>query len=631
MTPSAADDWGYRSTVQAKGAADRDCPPRGGDGGGAGGGQGGGGGHGRGCSCGCSCGCGGHQAGDVRGCGCTCRDHGHRDHGHQNCDCGQNCGCGDHDGSHGHPGHHGHQDDHHDHQDHHGDGCGCGHHHGRDQGEAGGSRRTGTTIGWKNPNRPRRQYGWTTGQVPGGQLDPCDFSTPPWNEWPGDRGDLYLPFLFLRANAGDLGARPVVGPFWESPDILLLAGEDPATAPPVPPELGQTALAGKPNTLYAHVWNFGLSAAPNVVVEFYWCDPTLGIGPAGAHLVGVTVVSLGARGSGRSHAVVKCPTAWFPTFVNGGHECLVVRVWDETSDGLGTPPWDAALNRHVAQRNIHVAAVGEAMRARGGDAFGPLLLPAPLNAADPEGRSAVRRARPGQRLARGAARDALAAAAHRHPRALPGASPTDGGSSARRSDAGGRRYGRRRHGGTARRHGRRPAGHADDDGRRARPRRGPCVPRDGESAGRDLRRVHGGPARLAGSGTGIRPGGRDAVEAPRLALPLVSHVPFRRLDRGGSVPTQTVALMQSCIRATSDLALVPWCPTASGGSTGRSCPGARPHRSASGPGALALMLDCIRATVPNYSPSAHADMQGKTRAATQRWALSTETRRSRAP
>jgi hypothetical protein len=48
--------------------------------------------------------------------------------------------------------------------------------------------------------------------------------------------------------------------------------------------------------------------------------------------------------------------AWFPTFVNGGHECLLVRVWDESSDGLGSPPRDAALNRHVAQRNIHVVA-----------------------------------------------------------------------------------------------------------------------------------------------------------------------------------------------------------------------------------------------------------------------------------
>lgn len=238
----------------------------------------------------------------------------------------------------------------------------------------------GITLGWKNPNRPARHYGTSTGVIPNGQLDPCDFSTPPWNSWPGTRGDLFLPFLFLRANAGDLGARPVVGPFWESPDILLLADVDPAVAPPVPPELGQTAHAGKATTLYAHVWNFGIAQAPNVVVEFYWCDPTLGINATGAHLIGVTAVALGARGSGRSHAVVKCPTAWYPTFVNGGHECLLVRVWDETSDGLGDPPWDASLNRHVAQRNIHVAAPGEqAMHAMARIADEPLLVPPPVN------------------------------------------------------------------------------------------------------------------------------------------------------------------------------------------------------------------------------------------------------------
>jgi hypothetical protein len=108
-----------------------------------------------------------------------------------------------------------------------------------------------------------------------------DFDPKPPNQWPGQRGDLYLPFLFMRAHPGDVGARPVVGLFWESPDILLLAGVDPPLAPPMPPQLGQTALAGLPNTIYAHVWNFGLSQAPNMVVEFYWCDPTLGIAPRG--------------------------------------------------------------------------------------------------------------------------------------------------------------------------------------------------------------------------------------------------------------------------------------------------------------------------------------------------------------
>jgi hypothetical protein len=310
---------------------------------------------------------------------CRCRDHDeHRNH------CGHRDGCG-------------HRDDHercecrctcHECRDRHRCRCRCHDDHGGDHGDHGGGQGGGhgkgdggsTTVGWNNPGRPGRTVGTSTGVVPGGQLTPGDFGHKPPNQWPGQRGDLYLPFLFMRANPGDLGARPVVGPFWESPDVLLLAGVEPAVAPAVPPDLGQTALAGQPNTIYAHVWNFGLAQAANVVVEFYWCDPSLGIGPAGANLVGQAMVSLGSRGSGRSHAVVKCPTAWVPTFVNGGHECLVVRVWDETSDGLGTPPWDASLNRHVGQRNIHVVAAG------GTDALvhglarlgGPLLLPVPV-------------------------------------------------------------------------------------------------------------------------------------------------------------------------------------------------------------------------------------------------------------
>jgi hypothetical protein len=345
---AAAAEWGIRSTVIAAGLADRDCTGRTGGGGDGGGGGPGGGGEGGAGGCRCCCHVSVHHP-----CGCCAHDH---------------CACCCHAHKHAH--------------------CCCGCHVPGEAGDTG----TGTTsalhtrpgqlitLGWKNPNRPARHYGTSTGVIPSGQLDPCDFSTPPWNTWPGTRGDLFLPFLFLRANAGDLGARPVVGPFWESPDILLLADVDPAVAPDVPPELGQTATAGKPTTLYAHVWNFGIAQAPSVVVEFYWCDPALGINPTGAHFIGVTVVSLGARGSGRSHAVVKCPTPWYPTFVNGGHECLLVRVWDETSDGLGDPQWDAALNRHVGQRNIHVVAAGDqgmhGMARRLGE---PLMLPPPLN------------------------------------------------------------------------------------------------------------------------------------------------------------------------------------------------------------------------------------------------------------
>jgi hypothetical protein len=209
------------------------------------------------------------------------------------------------------------------------------------------------------PTRPTRPPGASNGRLgTGTPLTKGDLTGPNTpGIWVGPRADMDLPYLFMRANPGDLGARPVQGaPFWESPDIFLLAGVTPALAPAIPGQLGQTALAGQPNTIYAHVWNFGKASANEVLVEFYWCDPSLGITPGTVHLIAQTAVTLGAKGSGRSHAIVKCPEPWTPTFVNGGHECLLVRVWDNPADLPGEPKFDASSNRHVAQRNIHVIA-----------------------------------------------------------------------------------------------------------------------------------------------------------------------------------------------------------------------------------------------------------------------------------
>jgi hypothetical protein len=215
--------------------------------------------------------------------------------------------------------------------------------------------------------RPTRPPGVSTGRLgQGGDLTTGDINAPNIpGVWFGPRKDMDLPYLFLRANPADLGARPVVGaPFWESPDIFILAGVSPALAPPLPPALGQVALAGQPNTIYAHVWNFGKAAANEIVVEFYWVNPSLGISPGSVQLIGQTFMSLGSKGSGRSHAVVKCPEAWTPTFVNGGHECLLVRVWDNPADLPGEPKFDASINRHVGQRNIHVEAPGAMAMAK---------------------------------------------------------------------------------------------------------------------------------------------------------------------------------------------------------------------------------------------------------------------------
>jgi hypothetical protein len=237
-----------------------------------------------------------------------------------------------------------------------------GHKHDDDDDERHGGGGGGGGYGKPPPGRPQKVPGTSRGETGGTPLTPGDFAggTPPWNSWPGPRKDLDTPILVMRANAGDKGARPVVGHFWESPDILIAAGVKPSAAPEIPSALGATAKAGQHNTVYAHVWNWGLGPARFVVVEFWWANPTLGINAAGCQPIGFAVTWLAPVGQPMSHRIVKCPESWDARYVNGGHECLVVRFYDLcSSDGLAPPVWDASQNRHVAQRNIHVIAASE--------------------------------------------------------------------------------------------------------------------------------------------------------------------------------------------------------------------------------------------------------------------------------
>lgn len=211
--------------------------------------------------------------------------------------------------------------------------------------------------------RPPHTTGTSDGTIPGGILDPGGIIgtlTRPPDVWPGPRDKLFLPLLFIRASAGDLGARPVLGAFWESPDILIEPGVDPAHAPSTPSSLGAIAQAGADNTLYAHIWNLGQAPCPDTLVEFYWFNPSLGFDGAHANVIGATWIDLNARGGAGSHRLVKCPVSWRAQYVNGGHECLMVRLSQPVLDPLGTPDWDAARNRHIGQRNIHVMSAADA-------------------------------------------------------------------------------------------------------------------------------------------------------------------------------------------------------------------------------------------------------------------------------
>ena len=204
-----------------------------------------------------------------------------------------------------------------------------------------------TPIGTSTPPPGQPDNPWRLQQI---QFRACRY------EKIGPRKDHYLPFLVVRANPQDHGARPLDPStvFWESPDIFVMPNQSVVGAPNVPADLGGMAQAGVPNTIFAHVWNLGRAPAFDVIVEFYWFNPTLGIQLSDANFIGRTVATLGPRTGPMSHAVVRCPVDWVPVFENNGHECLVVRAFSYLSDPMPDDEFDATQSRHVAQRNIAV-------------------------------------------------------------------------------------------------------------------------------------------------------------------------------------------------------------------------------------------------------------------------------------
>jgi hypothetical protein len=204
---------------------------------------------------------------------------------------------------------------------------------------------------------------WFRGQVKGIENGGATF---------GPRKNEYLPYLVMRANPGDRGARALPGVFWESPDIFLHSGVKAENAPLMPPDAGDVATASSPTALYAHVWNLGRAPVWGAYVEFSWFNPSLGLSYANANRIGAAMVDLGDRftnfGEWREaigpagdryltrgcHAIVRCPDTWVPTFENAGHECLVVRVFEPFMDAIKLTDYDAKRNRKIGQRNISV-------------------------------------------------------------------------------------------------------------------------------------------------------------------------------------------------------------------------------------------------------------------------------------
>jgi hypothetical protein len=174
-------------------------------------------------------------------------------------------------------------------------------------------------------------------------------------------------------------------PWWMSPDIWVVPGDDPNGAPGQP-------IAGRDNYLWGRVRNTGATAASGIRVEFFWSNPATGVLRSNSTLVGYGYADVPAGGGSTE---VLCITPWVPVVVNDGHECVVAQAL-HPGDPLPAPISDAfsaPTYRQVAQRNLTVVVLAAAL-------VQTLVLQLALPARARGGRTRVALKRGGQKLSR---------------------------------------------------------------------------------------------------------------------------------------------------------------------------------------------------------------------------------------
>jgi len=138
-------------------------------------------------------------------------------------------------------------------------------------------------------------------------------------------------------------------PWWVSPDIWVVPGNDP-NGPPGSP------IAGMSNFLWARVSNTGSTGVNGARIDFYWANPSAAVVVGVATFIGSAFVDL-APGATQE---ALCLVPWHPVIVNGGHECVLAVVHGAgDTNPIPNPlpngyPFDPPSHDQIAQVNLSV-------------------------------------------------------------------------------------------------------------------------------------------------------------------------------------------------------------------------------------------------------------------------------------
>ena len=154
-------------------------------------------------------------------------------------------------------------------------------------------------------------------------------------------------FLYIKRHVLDDGTEPLPAGLesWLSPDIVVIKPDG---------TRGAEAVAGDINQVEVTVTNDGGINAVDAYVEAFVADPSVGFTPATATLIGGGFLTI----PGYTRQAIAF--SWVPPLSEAGHRCLAARVnltipLDGYYDGT---VFDVRNDRHVAQRNISVVALG---------------------------------------------------------------------------------------------------------------------------------------------------------------------------------------------------------------------------------------------------------------------------------
>jgi len=134
-------------------------------------------------------------------------------------------------------------------------------------------------------------------------------------------------------------------PWWYlSPDIWVVPGTEPDGPSGVP-------TVGEPAFIWCRIHNDGRVPVQNVVVD--WADASTVITRQSATHVGRSYAT-----ATQESVEVLCVTPWIPSFINGGHGCLIVEISDSGPPPPSSVPFEPPAEPHVAQHNLVLAPVG---------------------------------------------------------------------------------------------------------------------------------------------------------------------------------------------------------------------------------------------------------------------------------